>query len=160
MSGIEYLSFDRINPSDFLPVLNEPTIRQHLIAHNHFNRVSVSEWMHSKMQLDTISGCRVRAILIDGSLAGWCGIQPDAKGFEIAIVISQRFWGCGVSIFKTLMLWAKELGHEQILFHLLDSRPEYKFLKRNAIKVENTALMGRRFTSYTLAVDAWYWHKS
>jgi len=86
-------------------------------------------------------------------LAGWCGIQPDNNGFELAIVISQRFWGCGLSIFSTLMCWAKELKHKEVLFHLLDSRREYKMLSKMANKVHSTQLLGRCFTTYYFLVD-------
>jgi len=126
MNEIEFIHFDKVNPEDFLPVVNEQALRKHLIDHASFDLISLREWMKEKAQTESLSGCRVRAIYIDGRLAGWCGIQPDDNGFELAIVISEKFWGFGISIFKTVMGWAKELGHKEILFHLLDSRPEYK----------------------------------
>ncbi len=79
--------------------------------------------MEGKIQTGALSGCRIRAIYIDGKLAGWYGIQPDDNGFELAIVLSEKFWGFGITIFKIMMCWAKELGHKEIVFHLLDSRP-------------------------------------
>jgi hypothetical protein len=54
------------------------------------------------------------------------------------------------------MCWAKELGHQEIIFHLLETRPEYKALKRKATKVQKTELLGRRFTTYFISVDKWY----
>ena len=130
MSDIEYFSFSQANPKDFLEIVNEDSLRTHLIDHPYFDRASLQEWMKEKISIDKKQGCRVRAVYIDGVLAGWCGIQPDNKGFEIAIVIAKKFWGCGLPIFKALMCWAYELGHKEILFHLLDSRPEYKALKK------------------------------
>ena len=107
-----------------------------------------------KVKTDTIQGCRLRVVFIDGALAGWCGIQPDKNGFELAIVISQKFWGFGISIFKTLMCWAKELGHKEVLFHLLESRPEYKALNKMSTKVLTTELEGRTFTTYYVSVGS------
>lgn len=155
MSEIEYVTFDQVYPDDFLPVLNDEVLRLHLIAHCYFDSVSIREWMDGKLQSESISGCRVRAVYIDGVLAGWCGIQPDDNGFEIAIVISQKFWGFGISIFKTLMCWAKELGHSEVIFHLLETRPEYMYLKRKATKVRKSELLGRKFTTYWISVVEW-----
>lgn len=153
MSKIEFLSFNQVNPDDFLPIVNEQALRKHLIDHPVFDSVSIREWIREKSQSESIPGCRVRAILIDGTLAGWCGIQPDDNGFEIAIVIAREFWGVGISIFNELMCWAKALGHKEIVFHLLETRPEYKFLKRKATKVQKTKLLGRSFTTYFISVE-------
>jgi len=111
--------------------------------------------MNEKIEIESLEGCRIRAVFINGDLVGWCGIQQDNNGFELAIVISQKFWGFGIPIFKTLMLWAKELGHKEVLFHLLDSRPEYKALKKTSTKTNKTELLGRFFTTYYFSVDRW-----
>jgi hypothetical protein len=153
MSEIEYVCFNEVNPEEFLEILNEDSLRTHLIDHPYFDSVSLQEWMKDKISIDANDGCLVRAVLIGGVLAGWCGIQPDDKGFEIAIVISQKFWGCGLPIFKNLMGWANELGHKEILFHLLDSRPEYKALNKMSTKVHKTELAGRYFTTYYFSVS-------
>ncbi len=155
MSNIEFLGLNHTNSADVLAVLNEPELRAHLIDHEYFDAISLQEWIGAKIKIDALPGCRVRVIYIDGVLAGWCGIQPDEQGFELAIVLSQRFWGMGIATFKILMGWAKELGHQEIRFHLLDSRPEYKALSKMASKVDKTQLFGRSFTTYYMAVDKW-----
>lgn len=153
MGNIKFIDFNQINRGDLLAVLNEQSLRAHLIEHDDFDTASLDAWIDGKVKTDALPGCRVRAVTIDGVLAGWCGIQPDDQGFELAIVLSQRFWGNGIAVFKTLMDWAIGFGHQEVLFHLLDSRPEYKALARMANKVEKTELFGRCFTTYYLAVD-------
>lgn len=152
MREIEFLCFDRVSPTDLIEIVNEDALRTHLIDHPYFDTTSLQAWMEGKIRVDATPGCRVRAVYIGGELAGWCGIQPDDKGYEIAIVISQKFWGFGIAIFKTLMCWARELEHKEILFHLLDSRPEYKALNKMASKVQKTEQLGRCFTSYYIPV--------
>lgn len=152
MSNIKFISFDHVDPNNLIVILNEDALRTHLIDHPSFDTKSIQRWMEDKKGVDAIEGCRVCAVFIDGELAGWCGIQPDDKGFELAIVLSQRFWGNGIAIFNTLMLWAKELGHSEVLFHLLDSRPENKALYKMATKVSKTQLSGRYFTTYYIPV--------
>jgi len=152
MGNIEYLSFTEIDPVDLLEVLNDDALRVHLIDHPQFNPKNILTWVEEKKRIDALQGCQVRVVIIDKVVAGWCGIQPDDDGFEIALVISKRFWGCGIPIFKTLMLWAEELGHKEVLFHLLDTRREYKALTKMATKVHHSQLLGRDFTTYHLAV--------
>lgn len=153
MSKIEYLFFDQVKPEDFISIINEDSLRIHLIEHPYFDATSVRVWMEDKIKLDATNGCRIRVVYIDGMLAGWCGIQPDDNGFELAIVIAKRFWGFGISIFKTLICWARELGHKEVIFHLLDSRPAYKTLNKIAMKVHKTELAGRYFTTYHIPVS-------
>jgi hypothetical protein len=118
MSEFEYLRFSEVNPGDLMVAINEDSLRTHLIDHPYFDSTSIQAWMEEKIKTDAIQGCRIRVVFIDGELAGWCGVQPDNNGFELAIVISQKFWGYGIQIFKTLMCWAKELGHTEVLFRL------------------------------------------
>lgn len=153
MSIIEYLAFEQVDPKDLMVIANKDSLRAHLIHHPYFDITSIQTWIENKIEIDALQGCRVRAVSIDGILAGWCGIQPDENGFEIAIVISQKFWGSGISIFKTLMCWASELGHKEVLFHLLDTRRQYKALAKMATKVRRTQLSGRSFTTYYFSVN-------
>lgn len=152
MPSIEYLTFDQADPKDLMEVVNEDTLRAHLVDHPYFDANSIRQWVKDKIALDKLPGCRVRLVSIDGTLAGWCGIQPDDNGVEIAIVISQRFWGAGIPIFKTLLDWAGELGHKAVLFHLLDTRREYRALAKMASNVRRTRLLGRCFTTYQFSV--------
>ena len=115
----------------------------------------VRDWMAHKQRVDTQPGCRVRAVLLQGRLAGWCGIQPDDEGVELAIVLAKDGWGSGVAIFNEMMGWASHLGHREILFHLLDTRPPYRSLVRRAIWVKQTRLGEHSFTTYCLDVEPW-----
>lgn len=152
MKSVDYLTFDKISPRDFLPLLNSQKIRKHLIAHPLFTIETLSAWMNTKIDLDDTPGCRVSAIACNGELAGWCGLQLEDGKYEIAIIIDDRFWGLGKQVFQELMGWAKELGHEAVSIHFLHTRPEYKFLKKIARKTYETVLFGQKFTTHQLAV--------
>lgn len=152
MSSIKFLPFTGINPLDLMAVMNEDSLRLHLIDHPYFDIETIDSWICEKIETDQIQGCRVRVVLIDQKIAGWCGIQPESEGFEIAIVISQRYWGAGIAIFKTLVGWGRELGHNKLVFNLLESRREYKALRKIASKIECRQLLGRSFTTYHLPV--------
>lgn len=153
MSRIEYVKLEEIEPTDFLPLLNKQTTRMHLIDHELFNAHSVKEWIQGKVDVDASEGCRVRAIMVDKQLAGWCGIQIEDGKYEIAIVISDRYWGLGKKVFREIFSWAKEFDHKTICIHLLHTRPEYKFLRKLAKNVYESELLGSRFTTYEFEVS-------
>ncbi|MBO2899173.1 GNAT family N-acetyltransferase [Aeromonas dhakensis] len=154
-TSMVFSPFSAVRAEDFLPLLNDETLRKHLIPHPLFDVAGVRDWMAHKLGVDARPGCRVRAIFLDGTLVGWCGIQPDDEGVELAIVLARVGWGSGVAIFNEMMGWARELGHRTILFHLLDTRPPYRSLARRAIWVRKTRLGEHPFTTYCLDVESW-----
>ncbi len=154
MAMLSYLHFDALNPSDFLPLLNNPDNRKHLIEHTLFTADSAKAWLDGKIAEDAIPGCRVRAILCDRALAGWCAIQFQNGEYEMAIMLDKKFWGLGRQVFHEMMAWADELRHDQLVIHFLHTRPEYKFLQKIASKVYETEIFGETFTSYKIDVEA------
>ncbi len=153
MNYIRYIKLNEINPDDFIPLLNHQKTREHLIEHELFDREAVIQWVKSKDEVDSTNGCKVRAILVNQQLAGWCGIQFEAGKYEMAIVIDEKYWGLGKAVFLDVMGWAKELGHDELLIHFLHTRPEYKFLRKISKSVYQSELFGSQFTTYQLAVN-------
>lgn len=151
---MKFIPFDDVSAEDFLPLLNNETLRKHLIDHPIFDAAGVRAWMEEKRRIDALPGCRVRAVLIDGALVGWCGLQPDEEGVEMAIVIARAGWGRGLAIFHEMMGWAHSLGHQEVVFHLLGSRPLYQSLARRATRVKTTTLSGHPFTTYCFGVES------
>lgn len=152
MRSIEYVRFSEVNPSDFIPLLNNPKIREHLIEHELFDEGNVKEWIKAKLKVDSIPGCRVRAVFLNDKLAGWCAIQLENEKYEVAIIIEKKLWGLGKKVFCDIMEWAKELRHDEIFIHFLHTRPEYKFLRKIAVNVFESWFLGNKFTTYQLAV--------
>lgn len=114
---------------------------------------TATAWLETKIAIDNSPGCRVRAILVDNQLAGWCGIQPDGDRHELAVVLDDAHWGLGRRLFGEMMGWARELGHAAVLIHLLHTRPEYRFLQKIAKNSYKNELLGNQFTTYELAVE-------
>ncbi|NQZ32582.1 MAG: N-acetyltransferase [Oceanospirillaceae bacterium] len=152
MKKIEYKKFNALDPLEFMTVLNEQSIRSHLIAHGLFEESSVKEWVAGKIEVDAIAGCRVRAVYCDSQLVGWCGLQKEQAHFEVAIVISKNAWGIGSQIFREMMRWSVELRHKEVVIHLLETRPQYKFLQKISTRSYRTQMLGRQFTTYHLQV--------
>lgn len=136
----------------WLPIVNDAKVREHLMPHPQFDETLLQQWLAGKLEVDSQPGCRVRAIMCNGQLAGWCGIQEAAGEYELAVVVHPRFKGVGLQAYQELMAWAKHFGHSHVLVHFLHTRPLYRFLQKRAVTVEQRELFGQQFTSYTLAV--------
>jgi len=153
MNNIEYVKLEEVSPTEFIPLLNKEKLREHLIVHELFDVELVKSWIASKIEVDASSGCKVRAVLVNANLAGWCGIQLEDGKHEIAIVIDERYWGVGMEIFQEIMAWAKDFNHKTVFIHFLHTRPEYKFLRKIAKNVYQSELLGSKFTTYELEVE-------
>jgi len=153
MNSIVYVKLNKVNPIELIPLLNKHKIREHLIEHELFDESTVKDWLESKIKVDSSQGCKVRAIIINKQLAGWCGIQLEDNKYEMAIVIDEGYWGLGRKIFRDILSWAKDLGHKTIYIHLLHTRPENKYLRKISKNVHKSELLGSKFTTYELLVD-------
>lgn len=154
MSTIKYIKFEEVDSTEFIPLLNKDKLREHLISHDLFDLELVKSWMVSKIEVDACSGCKVRAILVENNLAGWCGIQFENGKYEVAVVIDESYWGLGIKIFQEVMAWAKDFNHETVFIHLFHTRPEYRFLRKIAKNVYQSELLGGKFTTYELEVKS------
>lgn len=154
MKDIEYISLQDINQHELLSILNTEKVRRHLVAHDVFNEESLAKWVSDKVRVDSTDGCIVRGIRINGIVAGWCGIQFENGSYEIAIVLSEKFWGIGTRVFDDIMKSASELGHRHVVMHMLNTRSEYKFLKKMATRVYQSTIFGQNYTSYELIVPS------
>lgn len=152
MIAINYFKFNEVTESDFLHLLNNSKIREHLIEHELYTAETLKIWVNSKIGIDGLAGCKVRAIIFEEKLVGWCGIQPEEEKYEMAIIIDEKFWGLGRQVFKDVMRWARELEHKEIFIHFLNTRPKYKFLEKMATHVYEANLLGNKFTTYQLTV--------
>lgn len=153
MNHLSYLPLNQVGLTELISLLNKARVREHLMTHAVFDQDSAQQWIESKMAVDALQGCQVRAVMVDGFLAGWCGIQLENNQPELAVVLDDQFWGVGKRIFKDMMRWAKDLGHSTVYIHLLDTRPSYRFLEKIAERVYPSHLYGHQFTTYEIAVN-------
>jgi len=152
MKEIEYIKLEKLNPEDLRAMLNKQKVREHLIEHNLFDSNTIRSWIQEKCKVDCQNGCRMRGIVSNNSIAGWCGIQLQDGKYEIAIVLDDKFWGIGKRVFNDTLCWAKELGHNEVFIHFLHTRPEYRFLRKISKNVFETEMLGDKFTTYQISI--------
>jgi len=150
---IEYGPLNDLPAEHLIVLLNQQTTRQHLIDHDPFDANNIEDWINAKLEVDSQPGCRVRSVIVDGQLAGWCAIQYEAGQYEIALVLDHSYWGLGKTVLREILGWAQEFGHATLLIHFLHTRPNYLFLRRLSRRVYESQWMGERFLSYELDVS-------
>lgn len=153
MKEIKYIRIDEVDFEQLTHLMNDEQVRKHLVDFDEFNTKSIRSWVRDKLEADSAAGCKIRAIEIANELAGWCGIQFEDAHYEIAIVLSEKYWGIGKQVFLDIMDWAKVMNHSELVIRLLDSRREYKFLAKMASNVYTSEIYGRKFTTYSLPVS-------
>ena len=82
MQKIEYKNLQDLNQVELLKILNKEKIREHLASHDEFNRASLEKWVAGKVEVDSTKGCKVKGIQVNGSVAGWCGIQFENEALK------------------------------------------------------------------------------
>ena len=126
---VTYASLGEVSQTVLLDLMNDEKLRAHLVDHPKFTEETLEFWVMEKTRIDAANGYRVRAILVNGNIAGWCGIQPDGEGAELAIILSSSYWGSGLRVFRDMIRWSRELGHQEVVFHLLETRRKYRALE-------------------------------
>jgi len=154
MKHISYVEIESLNQNELLSILNKESVRKHLVSHDRFDEDLLENWVAGKVIVNSTKGCKVKGIKVNEAVAGWCGIQFENGSFELAIVLDEKYWGIGVRVFKDVMAWATELGHSKVVLHLLNTRPEYKFLKTKACRVYESTMFGQKYISYELRVPS------
>jgi len=152
MTKINYIKLEDIDAEELITLLNKAKIREHLIGHDLFDLKSISLWIQEKSKMNSIDGCRVRGVVVNNSIAGWCGIQIEEGKYEVAIVLDDKFWGLGKRVFNDILLWAKQFGHSEVFIHFLHTRPEYKFLRKISKNVFETEMLGNKFKTYQIPI--------
>lgn len=127
---LTYHPLEASSAQEWLELLNADRVRKHLVAHPRFTPRTLDAWLRTKTEQDQQPGCRVRGIRNGGTLVGRCGIQHEAGGYELALVLSPDSWGLGREVLVGLKAWARELGHQQLLAHLPRTRPQTRALAR------------------------------
>ena len=116
------------------------------------SEADVDEWVKVKDRHWDEFGFGPWAIRIQGTLAGWGGLQPFNGDVEIALVLLPEFWGCGLTIFLRLKQYAfEELGLSNVLAALPPSRGSARGLLRLGFRlVDTTEIDGHLFCVYRL----------
>jgi ribosomal-protein-alanine N-acetyltransferase len=110
------------------------------------------DWVAGKEAITREHGFGPQAILLDGELGGWGGIEPDEAGASISLVLSPAFWGHGRQILDVLLEEAfGRLALPYVLVEFPPTRTKVRGLLRLGFReVGGRTIEGERFVVYRL----------
>jgi ribosomal-protein-alanine N-acetyltransferase len=152
-SAIEFVRLSHIDTASLLRLVNDPRVQRHMpLAGDEMSAADVHAWVGDKERYWDEFGFGPWGIRIQGTVAGWGGLQPFNGDVEIALVLLPEFWGWGKAIFLRLEQYAfGELGLTHIVVALPRTRGGARGLLRLGFRPVDTAdIEGHPFVVYRL----------
>jgi [ribosomal protein S5]-alanine N-acetyltransferase len=142
---------------DLLAVVNDPLVIRHMpLAGEPFDEDAGREWVAAKERLWDEHGYGPWAVLAEGDVAGWAGLQPTDEGEpEIALVLAPSRWGIGKAVLDLLLHDAFEVRKlPYVLVFFPPSRARVRGLLRLGFHQEGEqTIEGERFLRFRLDRD-------
>lgn len=151
---IEKQPLSSVDKKLIIELFNDPLVKRHMpLASEHFNELHYQEFIKAKEKIWQEHGFGPQAYFVDGQFIGWAGIQPDDKDFELALVLSPKFWGYGRYIYHELIKQAFEtLNLKSVTILFPPSRTRIKWIfKAGFVEEESVEIEGKTFIRYRLS---------
>lgn len=152
-SAIEFVRLSQVDTASLLRLVNDPRVQRHMpLAGDEMSEADVHASAGDKELYWDKFGFGPWGIRIQGTIAGWGGLQPFNGDVEIALVLLPEFWGWGKAIFLQLKQYAfGELGLPHVVVALPPTRGGARGLLRLGFRPVDTAdVEGHRFIVYRL----------
>lgn len=122
---IAFIPLRDADTTDLWHLLNDQRVTKHMPLAEKVDLQWVEQWKTNKSGLWPTPEMGPWAVMVDGALAGWVGVQPDGEGqSEFAIVLNVWAWGLGGEITRrALERWAGFKREDRLVFYLPKSRP-------------------------------------
>jgi RimJ/RimL family protein N-acetyltransferase len=150
---LELRRLSAVAPADLIALMNHPRVRRHLpLARSEFGRAECAAFVANKEALWHEHGYGPWAFIIDGTFAGWGGLQPEGDDADVALVLHPRFWGHGKMVCDNVIARAfSELGLTSVTILLPPSRGRAHAVRRLGFTPDGeTEILGERFLRYRL----------
>jgi ribosomal-protein-alanine N-acetyltransferase len=151
---ITFAPLSSIEPEKLRSLLNDPQVLRHmpLSGPDPMSMNEIRDWVAAKEDITQQHGFGPQAILVDGSFAGWGGIEPDGDGASISLVLLPAQWGRGHHVFNLFLEEAfDQRGLPYVLVEFPPSRTRVRGLLRLGFRdVGDRIIEGERFVVYRL----------
>ena len=159
MSRIQFVHLDTIAPADLVALMNlEPVGRYLPLLTGPFSLADAAAFLQAKQRMWDDHGYGPWAFLIDGTFAGWGGLQPEQGDADMALVLHPNYWGWGRRIFTRVRDQAfSEMGLPSFTVLLPPSRrtatavTRLGFVKDGELRVGAQVFLRFRLHSQTLS---------
>jgi ribosomal protein S18 acetylase RimI-like enzyme len=136
-----------------IDLFNDPLVKRHMpLSPKKFDEDSYQQFIAEKQLMWEEHGFGPYAYFVDDTFIGWGGIQPDESDFELALVLSPKYWGYGKELYYDLIKEAfiqHNLESVTILFP--PSRTRVKWILKQGFKEEaQVTIKGKTFIRFRL----------
>lgn len=158
MAAIDYdkITFTRLTkipPAAIITLMNDPAVRRHLpLAQDGFGDVECDRFVATKERMWEEKGFGPWAFVLDDEFIGWGGLQPEGDDVDVGLVLSRKYWGAGLALYRRILAYAfEELCVDSVTALLPPSRTRVSALRRLGFREDGEiAIQDQRFIRYRL----------
>ncbi|MFF5225197.1 GNAT family N-acetyltransferase [Dactylosporangium sp. NPDC000521] len=143
-----------VDPADLIDLMNDPRVRRHMpLATGSFGPEDCAAWVAAKEAMWRDHGYGPWALLVDGTFAGWGGLQPEDGEADLALVLRPAFWGHGRAIAERILAEAfGPLGLHDVTVLLPPTRGTAAAVRRFGFRPDGEIeIAGQRFLRFRLS---------
>jgi RimJ/RimL family protein N-acetyltransferase len=150
---IAFKKLSDVDHADIVALMNDPRVRRQMpLTSDTFSEADARNFVAAKERLWEEHGYGPWAFVIDGTFAGWGGLQPEHGDADLALVLHPRFWGTGKRIYDEIIRRAfGDMGFESVTILFPPSRTRIKGIRRlGFVEDGEVEIGGERFIRYCL----------
>ncbi|NES73615.1 MAG: GNAT family N-acetyltransferase, partial [Okeania sp. SIO2D1] len=119
-------------PVAIINLMNDPAVRRHLpLAQGEFGDVECARFVANKERMWEENGFGPWAFVLDDEFIGWGGLQLEGDDVDVGLVLSQKYWGAGPTLYRRILTHAfEELCVDSVTALLPPSRTRVSALRR------------------------------
>lgn len=151
--AVDFRRLSEVALSDLADLLNHPEVRRHLpLATGEFTEEMCARFVSAKERLWAEHGYGPWAFFVDGTFAGWGGLQPEGGDADLGLVLHPTYWGIGPQLAREVLRRAfVDMGFESVIILLPPSRTRIRAIRRLGFESDGeVVLSGERFLRYRL----------
>ena len=150
---IAFKRLDEVDKTAIMALMNNELVRRQMpLLKGEFTEASCDRFIAAKAALWAEHGYGPWAFVIDGTFAGWGGLQPEEGEVDLALVLHPDFWGTGKLLYKEIIRRAfEELDMESVTVLFPPSRTRIQgFLRLGFVEDKVMEVGNEQFIRYRL----------
>ena len=151
--NFELKRLTEVPKQEIIKLMNLDLVRRQMpLLKGYFGEGECEKFLAAKERLWSDFGYGPWAFVINGSFAGWGGLQPENGEADLAMVLHPDYWGFGKKIYKKIIDKAfGEMGMQSVTILLPLTRTRVKALDRLGFKADgDLEIHGESFVRYRL----------
>jgi ribosomal-protein-alanine N-acetyltransferase len=151
--AVAFKRLPEVDKADLVELMNHPLVRRQMpLTRDNFTENDAKNFVEGKEQLWADHGYGPWAFFVDGSFAGWGGLQPEEGDADLGLVLHPNYWGKGKAIYDEIIRRAfGEMGFSSVIVLLPPSRTRVRGLARLGFTQDGELeIGGEQFIRYRL----------